>query len=152
MIVQFICRGNTFRSIIAETYLRSLQIPGLAVYSSGTLGAQDKLGNTPNYHRVLALLERHDIAQFVKPDFGEDIQQGLLDKSDIVVLMNERAHQEAAAKFNLPKDTLVWDVADLGELPHVPETEEERTAALEHAFKEITTEVDELVQAKHLRS
>ncbi|HSX34682.1 MAG TPA: hypothetical protein VLF62_03510 [Candidatus Saccharimonadales bacterium] len=151
MIVQFICRGNTFRSILAETYLRSLNIPGVQVYSSGTVASLDKAGNAPNYERVIALLKRHNIAQFAKPTYAEDIRQELVQKSDIVVFMNNRAYQGAAGKFTFPKETLVWNVSDLGELPHVPTTEEERIAAMERTYAEIAQKVDELVRAYNLR-
>lgn len=152
MRVQFICRGNTFRSIIAETYLRSLQIPGVEACSSGTVAGQDKAGNAENYKRVLVLLGRHNIAHFVKPDFAEDIEQGMLDSSDIVVFMNERVYEEAAGKFSFPKETLVWNISDLGELPQVPVTEDERRAAMEKAFNEIAGQVDELVRRYRLGS
>jgi predicted protein tyrosine phosphatase len=36
MNIHFICRGNVLRSLIAETYLRSLELPNITVISSGT--------------------------------------------------------------------------------------------------------------------
>jgi len=152
MTIQFICRGNVFRSIIAETYLRSLQIPGVQVYSSGTVAGQDKAGNWADYQKVHAFLISQHLAQFIKPDYGEDINQALLDKSDVVVFMNERAYKEAAGKFHFPKDTQVWDVSDLNELPEVPETDQEIMQAVEKVFHEITTRVDALVRRHHLQA
>ena len=45
MIVHFICRGNAFRSIIAEAYLNSLKFENLKATSSGTAAAVDRAGN-----------------------------------------------------------------------------------------------------------
>ena len=61
MIIHFMCRGNSFRSIIAEAYLNSFEIEDLSVLSSGATAASDKAGNLV-YHRItLELLEKHGI-------------------------------------------------------------------------------------------
>jgi hypothetical protein len=49
MLIHFICRGNSFRSIIAEAYLNSLRIKGLRILSSGTAAASDKAKNLAYY-------------------------------------------------------------------------------------------------------
>jgi protein-tyrosine-phosphatase len=40
MRVHFICRGNVYRSRIAEAYLKSLELEGLEVLSSGTIARE----------------------------------------------------------------------------------------------------------------
>ena len=57
MIIHFICRGNSFRSIIAEAYLNSLEIKDSRVLSSGTAAAPDKARNLAYYRMTLDLLE-----------------------------------------------------------------------------------------------
>ena len=71
MIIHFICRGNSFRSIIAEAYLNSLEVKGWSVFSSGTTAALDKARNLVYYRKTLALLERHGIREFAKADYGD---------------------------------------------------------------------------------
>ena len=56
MIIHFICRGNSFRSIIAEAYLKSRRLDGLKVISSGTNAAADKAGNLASHGRTLGRL------------------------------------------------------------------------------------------------
>ncbi len=49
MIIHFICRGNSFRSIIAEAYVNSLKFKNLKATSSGTTAAVDRAGNLAAY-------------------------------------------------------------------------------------------------------
>jgi len=49
VIIHFICRGNSFRSIIAEAYLNSLEIKDSRVLSNGTTAVPDKPGNLAYY-------------------------------------------------------------------------------------------------------
>jgi protein-tyrosine-phosphatase len=71
MTIHFICRGNAFRSIIAEAYLESLQIAGLKAMSSGTRAAADRAGNLGDYTGTLRLLAEHGIQEFAKASYGE---------------------------------------------------------------------------------
>jgi protein-tyrosine-phosphatase len=141
MDVQFICFGNAFRSIIAEAYLRSLQLPGVTVSSRGTVGSQDKEWNREAHQKTLALLARHGIGRFAKQDYGEDVSQAALNKSDVVVFMDTAPHRAAAAKFTLPAKTYVWHIAD------VPDdiTTNSAAAQFEHTYTLIAAQVDALV-------
>jgi protein-tyrosine-phosphatase len=142
MVVQFICRGNAFRSIIAEAYLRSRQVPGVVVRSSGTRAAQDKADNAGNHLKTLAILEAHGTAQFAKKEYGENTSQAALDTSDIVIFMDKIARDEARATLQLPAKTYVWDIADMD--PSVT-TSEARHAYREKAYRQITGRVDEFL-------
>ena len=64
MIIHFICRGNSFRSIIAEAYLNSLEIKDSRVLSSGTTAASGRARNLAYYRMTLFLLEKHGIREF----------------------------------------------------------------------------------------
>jgi protein-tyrosine-phosphatase len=89
VIVHFIGRGNSFRSIIAEAYVNSLKIDDLAATSSGTVGAVNKAKNVPYYRMTLELLGRHGIEKYAKDDYGEQLAQPLLDQADIAICMNQ---------------------------------------------------------------
>ena len=66
MIIHFICRGNSFRSIIAEAYLNSLKINDLVVLSSGSTAAMAKARNLAYYQMTLELLGRHGLREYAK--------------------------------------------------------------------------------------
>jgi hypothetical protein len=73
MIIHFICRGNSFRSIIAEAYMNSLEIKDSNVLSSGTTAAFDKARNLAYYKMTLDLLEKHGIREFAKVGYGDQL-------------------------------------------------------------------------------
>jgi protein-tyrosine-phosphatase len=150
MVIQFICRGNAFRSIIAEAYLKSLMIPGVTTLSSGTVASKHKEENSVNFPKTLALLKKHGIEQYAKDHYADDIDQGLLDITDQAVYLNKIAYDEAAASFRLPEKTYIWDVVDLGEEGRIASNELERESYAEDVYAEIVKKVDELVDALKL--
>ena len=94
MIIHFICRGNAFRSIIAEAYLNSLKIKDWIVLSSGTAAASEKARNLASYGKTLELLEKHGIREFAKADYGDQLTQSRLEGADITACMNQRVYGE----------------------------------------------------------
>ena len=144
MVIHFICRGNVFRSLIAEAYVRSLQIPNLTVHSSGTVAGRDKEKNLINFPKILGVLKDYGVGKYAKEDYGDDINQELLDKSDIIVFLNRRAYDEARQHFVLPNKILIWDVADIDDVGRPPENDIELRAFIEAAYDEITKNVDNL--------
>ncbi|MGH7196763.1 MAG: low molecular weight phosphatase family protein [Candidatus Saccharimonadales bacterium] len=152
MTIHFICRGNVFRSLIAEAYLRSLNLDDLRVASSGTVAQRYWIENKPTFQKTAALLQRHGIDRPPKlqPD---QLTQKRLAQSDIVVCLNQIVLDEAREIVRLPADTIVWDVADIGERSPVPTTPEDIAACRELVYQEITRNVNALArQARSQRS
>jgi protein-tyrosine-phosphatase len=145
MIIHFICRGNSFRSIIAEAYLNSLEIEDCRALSSGTAAAADKEKNLVYYSRTLDLLERHGIREFAKDGYGDQLTQSHLEETDITVCMNQRVYDECLRYVTFPVSPLIWSVADIGEPGRVPNTESERELYREEAYQEIVKNVGRLV-------
>lgn len=143
MNIHFICRGNVLRSLIAETYLRSLNLPNITVSSSGTNVDLTDPTEREYFANTIALFKRHGIEKYAK-DTSHQLTQERADGQDVTVCMNQRVVDEARALVALPADTINWDIVDIGE-GHRTVPEDIRLYE-EEIFKEITVRVDELIQ------
>jgi protein-tyrosine-phosphatase len=145
MIFHFVCRGNAFRSIIAEAYLNSLELNDLSVLSSGTAAALHKARNLANHRMTLQLLEEHGVRGFAKVGYGDQLTQSRLDKADITVCMNQRVYDECLRCVTFPSGPRVWSVADIGEPGRISDIESKRQLYREEAYQEIVRNVERLV-------
>jgi len=152
MIIHFICRGNSFRSIIAEAYLNSLGIKDSRVLSSGTTAASDKARNLVYYRMTLDLLKKHSIREFAKAGYGDQLTQSRLEETDITVCMNQRVYDECLRCVTFPASPRIWSVADIGEPGGISNAESERQIYREEAYQEIVKNVDRLIPDISARS
>jgi protein-tyrosine-phosphatase len=145
MTIHFICRGNAFRSIIAEAYLRSLGVEGIEVMSSGTIAKIAKQQNALTNKEVCSLLSKLALIDFMKQDYGTQLTQARLNKGDLTVFMNSFVHAEAEEIADTPAGTVTWDVNDINEGERIAHTEKERRQAMRETYDQITHYVDKLV-------
>jgi protein-tyrosine-phosphatase len=145
MIIHFVCRGNSFRSIIAEAYLNSLEVKGWSALSSGTKAALHKANNLVYYRMTLDLLGQYGIREFAKADYGDQLTQALVEKADITVCLNQRVYDEGLQIMTFPATTRIWSVADIGEPGRIARTESEQLRYREEAYQEIVENVDQLI-------
>lgn len=145
MIIHFICRGNSFRSIIAEAYLNSLEIEQSSALSSGTVAALNKESNKAYYQKTLELLDVHGIREFAKDGYGDQLTQSRLEKADITICLNQRVYDECLQHVSFPASPHIWSVADIGEPGRISHSESETLRYREEAYQEIATNVDRLV-------
>ena len=147
--VLFVCRGNAFRSILADAYLKSKQLPDVKVLSAGTVAAQYYEQNGVDFNAHMAdYAATHGIGEFIKDHYGDQLTQELLDYSDIAILLNDIVRQEAKqAKLRLPPYTQVWSVVDMGEAGRIAKNREEELQFKEDIYKEICTNVDKLIKS-----
>lgn len=151
MTVHFICRGNSLRSIIAETYLRSLKLADTKTLSSGTISKANKEANRHNFQLTRALLDEHGILAFANNDYGNQLPAGKPAMGDVVICMNDRVRQECI-QLGVPVGSArVWEITDIGERGRVPKDETERVRFMEDVYQEIVTQVDALVAELKLK-
>jgi protein-tyrosine-phosphatase len=145
MIVHFICRGNAFRSVIAEAYLNSFEFTNLRAVSSGTAAAVDRAGNLAAYTATLELLAKNGIREFAKTGYGDQLTPSRLAGADVVVCMNQRVYDECQRLVGLPAGTRIWSVADIGEPGRIAHTQDGRTRYREEAYLQIVEGVGQLI-------
>lgn len=142
--IHFICRGNVLRSLIAETYLKSLHLGNVHVISSGTNVNWADPQEREYFANTLRVLDRHDIKDLAKSTPEQLTQERLDGARDIVVLMNQRVVDEASATISLPDNAINWDITDIGEGSRTDRTQREQYE--EEIYSEITAKVDRLVE------
>ncbi len=146
MNVHFICRGNVLRSLIAETYLKSLNLKDVHVISSGTNVNWKDPQEREYFANTLAVLNTHGIKSFAKSKPEQLTQERIKSNHDIVVLMNQRVVDEASQLVKLPENILCWEITDIGE-GHRTDADG-RQSYEEEIYREIKQKVDDLFK-KH---
>jgi protein-tyrosine-phosphatase len=144
MKIHFICRGNVLRSLIADTYLKSLQLSNVVVQSSGTVADIYRESNEFFFSSSVALLKDHGLEAYTKSS-PEQLTQARADDQDVTICMNEIVLEEARAIVSLPFNTLVWNITDIGEGTRLIQNNDRRPVE-EIIFREIITRVDTLVR------
>ena len=144
MNIHFICRGNVLRSLIAETYVKSLNLHGISVISSGTNVNWNDPEEREYFANTLAVLKRHGIETFAKPKPDQLIQERIDSSHDIVVLMNQRVVDEAGKLVKLPVNAISWNIVDIGEGDRIDTGS--RESYEEEIYQEIIQKVNDLLR------
>jgi len=154
MIIHFICRGNAFRSLMAEAYLNSLELKNVQVISSGTVADEYRQSNDSHqvYQTTLAVLKSYGIDKFAKDHFGDQIEKDAYVPGDVVVCMNKVVYDELLnLTKKLPSLIRVWEIKDYGETSNQTGDRESIVRHQENTFPLIKNRVDDLVKELNLQ-
>lgn len=150
MRIHFICRGNTFRSLLAAAYLSSLKLPDLYVSSSGTIAEKNRVNNQASLLRSNKLLKKHNLDRFGK-EKPTQLTEEQIAQADLVVVMNHVVADEIKNMSIVLKKKVQWDVPDIDEVANPASTEEEKEAFWEETYDNLIKHVDQLV-ATHINT
>ena len=145
MTIHFICRGNAHRSLMAEAYLKSLDLKGISVMSSGSAADKYREENEPRIPQIRAILGSHGISQFAK-SHPEQLTQERLNEADLTICMNQIVADECNKAFTIPPNTQVWDIDDTGEGKNILQPGDSPFKYTGEIYELIKRRVDELVQ------
>jgi len=154
MIIHFICRGNAFRSLMAEAYLNSLELKNVRVISSGTVAEAYRQSNESHqvYQTTLDVLKSYGVDKYAKDHFGDQIEKGAHIPGDIVVCMNQIVYDELLnLTKNLPSSVRIWEIKDYGETSNQTGDHESIVRHQENTFPLIKERIDNLVQELNLK-
>ncbi|HYM65417.1 MAG TPA: hypothetical protein VES68_02950 [Candidatus Sulfotelmatobacter sp.] len=143
MIIHFVCRGNTYRSRLAETYLNSKKLPNIKAISSG-IGADHNISGPISWYAQRIIQNEH-LVSFEKPAWQKTTQE-LLNQGNFTVFMNSDIYDFCTSNFSFKNENFeTWDIKDLDLHQN---TEEERIKISEKTFEEIKKRVDDLIETK----
>jgi protein-tyrosine-phosphatase len=149
MHIHFVCTGNAYRSRLAECYLKSKQLPGIIVSSSGTKAEKEYDKNGPISWTAMRLIQRHHLIPFLKP-LSETTTEQMLAQADLIIFLKREHYDYAKEHLRYTKTNYeIWHVPDLGDFPEVEailKDERWRIEMTEKTFEEIQHKIDEFVE------
>jgi protein-tyrosine-phosphatase len=148
MKIHFVCKGNTFRSRVAEAYLKSKRLSNVDVTSSGTEAQKNLSGDVCEY--TVRILDENNIRQFLSKKWRVT-NKDELEKQDLVVFMDE-----ASCKYCLDElgcnisDYEIWDTPDIPEsiLDITPFSVNRALPSARITYEKIKTNADKLLKEK----
>lgn len=151
MTIYFVCEGNTFRSRLAEAYLKSKNIDDVTVKSSGTRADHNQNGPITWYAQ--RILKKHGLLAHSSPTWTQATKEEL-EKADRVIFIGHQNYDRAVNDIGAkPKDHEVWRIKDLWEFGFTDdmqgyEDELARIKATDQVFEEIKEKVDALMRSQ----
>lgn len=113
MKIHFICRGNIYRSRLAEAYAKYFiggDGNGIDISSSGieSYKAQD----TDVSPVTLEYLKEDGLEPYLSPQRHQTTQT-MLDQADTIVFMNDTVYEDAVKMLEVPEEkSKVWHIPD----------------------------------------
>lgn len=112
MHIHFICRGNVYRSRLAEAYAKSITNKNKEIVITSSGVEADLALNDDTDLVIIKLLKAEGIDKFMKSSWTQT-KQGHIDNADTIVFMSETVYQDAQKFLDIPKEkTIVWHIPD----------------------------------------
>jgi 8-oxo-dGTP pyrophosphatase MutT (NUDIX family) len=115
--IHFVCRGNTYRSRLAEAFVRELRNPHVHASSSGIEASNYNLYPLDYVPRPTgAIRKRFHLDEYFSPERTSTSNE-LLEAADLIVFMSPDIASDATHRFTFnPDKAVTWQVADVGRL------------------------------------
>ena len=148
MIIHFICRGNSYRSRLAEAYLNSKNSSGLKSISSGIIASRN--GSGPISWYAQRIIENEKLVPFESLSWQQTTKE-ILKQGDFTIFMQQEPYDYCRNRLGFTqKNYEIWDIQDMYEFmsPHTdrrPTTEKDKIKASEETYKIIKRKIDDLI-------
>jgi protein-tyrosine-phosphatase len=152
MHIHFVCSGNSYRSRLAEAYLKSkLSDKEIAVSSSGTEAEKHKFGNGPICWYAMRLMKRKKLISYMSWKERQTSKEILKDV-DLLICMRQSHLDFCQNELGYIGKFEVWEIPDLNEVdgfvssvdPGI-ETDVIHIKLTEETYELITEKVNNLV-------
>lgn len=150
MKIQFICCGNTFRSRLAEAYLKSKNIPGIMVTSSGIKADRNLNGPVCDY--TVRLLKADNLLQYMSENWVVTVEKNII-LQDLVIFMDkidyDFCHNELDCSIS---NYEIWSIPDVPDdvLKETPRDDAKIMDIARDRFELIKDKVDFLIGSQIL--
>lgn len=144
MRILFVCGGNSFRSRLAEAYLKSKQIPQQEIQSCGTQADADHDGPITWWGQ--RVMKNARLIKFMARDW-QKASQDLFEWADKVIFFGQEKLETCRQTLGFSgSDYQVWDIPDVSLKNIVPGREVELARQSDGIFTEIRKKVDQLTE------
>jgi protein-tyrosine-phosphatase len=151
MTIHFICRGNVFRSRMAEAYARSLLGNTAVVNSSGVEASIYPEVYISPFASIP--LKEKNLLQFASQQCTLT-SQAVLDAANVIVFVDPSIERDVKKKFTIPAKakTYTWQVADIDVRHPIASDDVEKIEVGRETLNEIMGLVDSLLTNLKLTS
>lgn len=153
MHIHFVCSGNSYRSRLAEAYLKSrVDDQRIVVDSSGIEAEKHKFGNGPICWYAMRLMKRKNLVPYMSWKEQQTTAEVLKDV-DLLICMRPVHLDFCQNQLGYRGKFEVWEIPDLNEMDEfIPSTEPGIETDINHikltekTYELITKKVDDLVK------
>jgi protein-tyrosine-phosphatase len=114
--IHFVCTGNSYRSRLAEAYLKAKQLPGFSTSSSGIAAEHGFLESGPIDWWTMRLIRKNCLFPFMSVSCTQTTAQ-LLEQANIVIFMCQEHYQYARDHLGYRGTCYqIWNILDMNEI------------------------------------